>query len=111
MKKGILLISALLLSGNVFAESIEVVERVKSGTGGYTIWSDGFIEQWGTKAAGADEIVFHVPFTDAGSISFVIQEYSFGDQYGRQPTNLPTINGVYDFNRSDMVGTWTAKGY
>lgn len=107
------ILSTLLLSiGNFsFAEEIKVVERVQTSTGGYTKWSDGFIEQWGRKNAGESAVIFYVPFTDVNSISFVIQEYARSDQYGRQPLELPTVTGVHGFNRIDLSGTWTAKGF
>lgn len=88
-----------------------ITERVEVANGGYEIWSDGYIEQWGRKEAGSNEVVFHVSFKKEDSISFVIQEYSIGDQYGRQPINFPSVDGVYGFNRSDLKGTWVAKGY
>lgn len=88
-----------------------VVERTRTATGGYTIWSDGYIEQWGRKSAGEDQVVFPISFTDVNSISFVIQEYAIGDQSSRQPQTVPTLTGIYGFNRSDMVGTWMVEGY
>ncbi len=92
-------------------DEIKVIERVRLPNGGYTLWSDGYIEQWGKKSVGSDSVVFHVPYTDEQTISFVIQEYSTGDQFGRHPRNLPTKNGVYDFYRSDLIGTWMSEGY
>ncbi len=111
MKKIITIFILNFITLNAYADNIEVVERIKVGNGGYTVWSDGYIEQWGKKAAGSDSVVFHIPYTDEQTVSFVIQEYSIGDQYGRQPKFLPTKTGVYDFNRSDLQGTWSSKGY
>ena len=104
-------ISTLSITNLQAAEAPTITERKQIGSGGYTLWSDGYIEQWGKKNAGDDQVVFHIPYTDVNSISFVIQEFSTSDQYGRQPKNLPQINGVYDFNRSDLAGTWISKGY
>ena len=96
---------------NQITPPIIVTERVRLPDGGYTLWSDGYIEQWGKKNIGDDQVVFHISYTDVNSISFVIQEFSTGDQYGRHPKNLPQANGVYDFYRSDLVGTWMSSGY
>lgn len=98
------------ISDNGGSNSLYVVKRIKLENGGYTLWSDGFIEQWGQKKAGEGVVNFHIPFNNSDSISFMIQEYARVDIHGRHPLSFPTKTNV-SLLRGDLQGTWMAEGY
>lgn len=81
-----------------------VTEQGSDTNGYYRKWSNGFIEQWGSVAAGVsgqDSVTFPVPFTSADYAATVTFSTAF--QIGQ----FPSIH----YNKSGLTGVNVFKYY
>lgn len=99
-------------------EKAYITEARQSGAIGYRVWSDGFVEQWGTTASiNADyyTVTFPKAFTTTNYyINFtVVGESATKDStYGHQISGRTTTNFVAtDFLMNNLPITWYACGY
>ena len=95
-----------------------VIDTWQNDTKGYRLWSDGFIEQWGTTSAiNADSYTvnfpkaftttnYHVNFIVAGSTE--TKDGSYGHQITKRTT---TSFSAYDFLMNNLPITWYACGF
>lgn len=95
-----------------------VVTTYKSDSKGYRVWSDGFIEQWGTTSsidANSHTVTLPKAFTSTNyHVNFVVvsatetKDGSYGHQITARTTTSFT---VYDFLMNGMPVTWYACGF
>ena len=90
----------------------------KSGANGYRVWSDGFIEQWGTTSSiNADSytVTFSKAFTTTNyhvNFSVVSATTTKDGTYGHQVTARDTTGfTAYDFLMNNLPITWYACGF
>lgn len=85
-----------------------VTESWHSGSEGYRVWSDGFIEQWGSfyDPSGWQTITFRKPFTTcaSGCLAITNADHPVGVNYYSLSKTAITL--VFDSN-----GIWKAWGY
>lgn len=108
------------------ANSLSIVERKETATGGYTIWSDGYKEAYGQYEKGSslmntDLISISLPFT----LNKPEKSYVNANIIGRVGGGDSTIN-IDEINNNNIIFapdgshtgtltatrfTWTVKGY
>ena len=91
-----------------------VVETYQNTTSGYRIWSDGYCEQWGyiatAKSTSSFIVTFLKPYKDT-SYTFLIQQYSAGDDYIMRIQNK-TNKDITVIGQNDAEGfDFKASGY
>lgn len=93
-----------------------VIETGKNNNGYYRIYSDGYLEQWGSISKTKDNVIISFPknFKDTDYSSFGFVEKEQGNYYGIFSKTISSFGlRIVDINAGAVLGTvyWRACGY